>query len=260
MTTKTMSGVTVKDADKGLVSAVFSTFGTLEDAIAGKDVIDKDADITLPGAIKDGMEVVISAYQHQSHYGALPVGKGVIRTTNAEAIIDAQFFLSTAAGRDTFEVVKELGPLQEWSYSLHNVVRKSAEVNGRPVSVIEEIGLIKEVSPVLIGAGVQTRTLVAKGLKFNEEGDAVLAAVNTYLDRAGEVMALRGAKGRSLGQESKSFLEGLDAALVKLHGLLEDDAAPADVDIPEELDAAVKAAHLAHLRASLFSSLPAKEA
>ena len=36
--------------------------------------VDKDGDLTLPGAIKDGMEVVISAYQHQSHYGALPVG------------------------------------------------------------------------------------------------------------------------------------------------------------------------------------------
>lgn len=246
---KTFSGVTVKDADKGQVSAVFSTF----------DVVDKDGDLTLPGAIKDGTEVVISAYGHQSHYGQLPVGKGVIRTTKTEAILDGQFFLNTTAGRETFEVVKELGPLGEWSYSLHDVTRKSSEVDGRYVSIIEDIALIKEVSPVLIGAGVNTRTLVAKGLKFNEEGDAVLAALDAYLERAGEVMALRSAKGRTLNDENTTVLKGIDASLVKLRDLLTDPA-PAAVDIPEELSAALKAAHAAHLRRELFSSVPAKEA
>lgn len=248
---KTISGVTVKDAEKGTVSAVFSTF----------DVIDKDGDLTQPGAIKDGMEVVISAYQHGSHSGALPVGKGVIRTTKKEAILEGQFFLNTAGGRETFEVVKELGALQEWSYSLHNVTRKSVEEDGRRYWVIEDIGLIKEVSPVLIGAGVDTRTLVAKGLKFNEEGDAVLAAVKSYLDRADEVVVLRGAKGRPpLAEDSRSLLTEIDESLVKLRGLLTAKSAPADEDIPEELTAAVKEVHTAFLRQSLFSSLPAKEA
>lgn len=247
---KTISGVEVKDAEKGQVSAVFSTF----------NVVDKDGDLTLPGAIKDGMEVVISAYGHQSHYGALPLGKGVIRTTKTEAILDSQFFLDTTHGADAFKVVKNLGPLQEWSYSLHNVTRKSQEIDGQMVSIIEDIGLIKEVSPVLIGAGVNTRTLVAKGLKFTEEGDAVLAAVKSYLDRAGEVMALRGAKGRpQLGEESTALLTELADALKQLDDLLTDPA-PAGEGIPEELTAAVKAAHDAHLRAELFSSLTAKEA
>lgn len=246
---KTISGVTVKDADAGTVSAVFSTF----------NVVDKDGDLTLPGAIKDGMEVVISAYGHQSHFGALPAGKGVIHTTKTEAILDGQFFLNTTAGRETFEVVKELGQLQEWSYSLHDVTRKSSEVDGQHISILENIGLIKEVSPVLRGAGVDTRTLVAKGLKFNEEGDAVMAAVKSYLDRAGEVMALRGAKGRTLGQESADLVKEIDDALVQLRGLLSDQA-PAESDLSEELSAVVKEAHFAFLRQSLFSSLPAKEA
>lgn len=249
---KTISSVEIKDADKGIVSAVFSTF----------NVVDKDGDLTLPGAIKNGTEVVISAYGHQSHYGALPLGKGVIRTTKTEAILDGQFFMDTTHGADAFKVVKSLSEsdLQEWSYSLHNVTRKSVEEDGRRYWVIEDIGLIKEVSPVLIGAGVDTRTLVAKGLKFTEEGDAVLAAVKSYLDRAGEVMALRGAKGRpQLGEESTALLTELDDALKQLHGLLTDPATAGE-DIPEELTAAVKAAHDAHLRAQLFSSLPAKEA
>lgn len=250
---KTISNVEIKDADKGQISAVFSTF----------NVVDKDGDLTLPGAIKDGTEVVISAYGHQSHYGALPLGKGVIRTTKTEAILDGEFFMNTTHGADAFKVVKALSEgdtnLQEWSYSLHNVTRKSVEEDGRRYWVIEDIGLIKEVSPVLIGAGVDTRTLVAKGLKFTEEGDAVMAAVKSYLDRAGEVMALRGAKGRTLGDDTQSLIKDLDESLVKLRGLLT-DSATADQDIPEDLTAAVKAAHSAHLRAELFSSLPAKEA
>ena len=250
---KTLNSVTVKDASKGEISAVFSTF----------NVIDKDGDLTLPGAIKDGQEVVISAYGHQSHYGALPLGKGVIRTTDTEAILDGHFFMDTTHGADAFKVVKALSEgetsLQEWSYSLHNVTRKSVEEDGRRYWVIEDIGLIKEVSPVLIGAGVDTRTLVAKGLKFSEEGDAVVAAVDAYLDRAGEVMALRGAKGRTLSDETKGVLEGLDVSLVKLRDLLTDPA-PAEVDLPEELAASVKAAHDAYLRRDLFSSVPAKEA
>jgi hypothetical protein len=249
-THKTITGVTVKDADKGLVEAVFATF----------NVVDRDGDLTLPGAIKDGTEVVISAYGHRSHSGKLPVGKGVIRTTDTQAILEGQFFLKTSGGRDTFEVVKELGELQEWSYSLQDVTWKSSEVDGQYISILEEIGLIKEVSPVLIGAGIDTRTISAKGLKFTEEGDAVVAAVKSYLERAGEVMALRGAKGRpQLGEESRALVKELDDALTKLRGLLTDPAS-AEIDIPEELTAAVKAAHAAHLRQSLFSSLPAKEA
>jgi hypothetical protein len=242
---KTISGVTVKDATKGEVSAVFSTF----------NVVDKDGDLTLPDAIKDGMEVVISAYGHQSHYGALPVGKGVIRTTKTEAILDGQFFMNTTHGRDTFEVVKELGGTQEWSYSLHNVTSKTEERDGQVVNVLENIGLIKEVSPVLIGAGVNTRTLVAKGLKFSEEGDAVLAAINSYLDRAGEVVVLRGAKGRSpLADESRSLLTEIDESLVKLRDLLNAKSAPADEDI-DETPEDIKAIAADLLRAELFSNL-----
>ena len=246
---KTISGVTVKDADAGTVSAVFSTF----------DVIDKDGDLTQPGAIKDGMEVVISAYGHQSHYGALPVGKGVIRTTKTEAILEGQFFMDTTHGADAFTVVKELGALQEWSYSLHNVTRKSVEEDGRRYWVIEDIGLIKEVSPVLIGAGVDTRTLVAKGLKFNEEGDAVVAAVKSYLDRAGEVMALRGAKGRELSDESKSHIEEIDELLTKARDLLTAESAPVDPDIPAETLTKAQDAFAAWLRNECAPNL-AKEA
>lgn len=242
---KTIGGVTVKSAEKGEVSAVFSTF----------NVIDKDGDVTLPGAIPDGLEVVISAYGHQSHFGALPAGKGIIRTTETEAILEGQFFMATEAGRDTFEVVKELGGLGEWSYSLHDVKSHYGEFDGQQANFLESI-FVKEVSPVLRGAGVNTRTLVAKGLKFSEEGDAVLAAVDAYLERASEVVVLRAAKGRPpLSAESTEFLAGLDEALVKLRDLLDVKADESAEATPEEIPEDIAAIAVEARRRDLFSNL-----
>lgn len=162
---KSFAGLTIKSAAQGTVSAVFSTF----------NVVDKDGDVTLPGAIKDGAEVVISAYQHGSHAelgGKLPVGRGVIRTTADEAILEGKFFLNTTHGRDTFETVKELGNLGEWSYSLHDVEAEFGELNGQMVQFLKAIR-VKEVSPVLIGAGVGTRTLATKSAAGDDLDDVL---------------------------------------------------------------------------------------
>ena len=159
---KQMSGIVVKAADKGQVTAIFSRFNE----------IDKDGDVTLPGAIQDGAEVVISAYGHRSHDGMLPVGKGVIRTTETEAVLHGQFFMDTTAGRETFEVVKQLGPLGEWSYSLHNVKASRGQFDGKDVQFLESI-FVKEVSPVLIGAGVNTRTVGVKAHRPDQEENVV---------------------------------------------------------------------------------------
>lgn len=240
---KSFTGVTIKDADKGLITAVFSTF----------DVIDSDGDVVLPGAIKDGTEVVISAYGHESHWGALPVGKGVIRTTDTEAILHGQLFLDTTHGLDTFRTLKGLGDLGEWSYSLQDVTSHRGEKDGRPANFLEYIRKIKEVSPVLMGAGINTRTLAAKsGLKFSEEGEAVLADLDRFLDRAAEVKTLRAAKGRQLGAESTTVLTAAQKALTKLADLLHAEApeAPDEPDIDD-----LKSIRAAHLRRDLFSNL-----
>lgn len=156
-TTKTFSGIEIKSAAAGTVRAVFATFAT----------IDHDGDVILPGALTNGAEVVISAYGHQSHVGALPVGKGRVVTTTTEAILDGEFFLDTTAGRDTFTTVKNLGPLGEWSFSLHDVVSERGTWKGEPANLLKSIR-VKEVSPVLMGAGINTRTLAAKSRHTDE--------------------------------------------------------------------------------------------
>ncbi len=150
MNTKSFN-VTIKNADRGEVTAIFSTF----------NVIDSDGDVTLPGAFEDGVEVPISAYGHASWQGALPVGKARIRQTDTQAILEGQFFMNTAAGRDTFTVVKELGDLGQWSYGFDVIEQSFGEFNGRQVRFLERVR-VHEVSPVLVGAGVGVRTLAAK--------------------------------------------------------------------------------------------------
>ncbi|MGL5910382.1 MAG: HK97 family phage prohead protease [Phycicoccus sp.] len=150
---KSLSRVELKAGDRGEVAAVFATF----------DVVDKDGDVTVPGAFTDGEEVLISSYQHTSWQGSLPVGKGTIRTTKSEAILDGQFFMDTSAGRDTFAVVKALGERQQWSYGFDVVDAAPGVYDGRDVQILKRLK-VHEVSPVLIGAGVNTRTLATKAL------------------------------------------------------------------------------------------------
>ncbi|TCO47307.1 HK97 family phage prohead protease [Actinocrispum wychmicini] len=217
--------VEVKDPDRGEVTAVFATL----------DTIDADGDVTVPGAFTDGAPVRISAYGHTTWQGVLPVGKGVIRTTDREAILDGQFFLDTAAGRDTFAVVKQMGDLQEWSYGYDPVTFSYGEQDGRPVRFLEGI-TVHEVSPVLRGAGVDTRTLAVKNgpMSFGDEARAVLAAISSLTERAADVVAKRQAKGKGLGAQSIELLAQVDTELARLGSLLTEPEIPPDTDVQRE--------------------------
>lgn len=163
---KHFGDVEIKNESKGEFSAVFATY----------NVVDKDGDVTVPGAFTDGDEVIVSAYGHESWSGVLPVGKARLRTTSTEAIAEGKFFLDTSHGRDTFETVKQLGPLGQWSYGYDVVESDRGDFNGKQVRYLRRMK-VHEVSPVLIGAGVNTRTLATK--QATEGAPAMdVAAVN----------------------------------------------------------------------------------
>jgi Caudovirus prohead serine protease len=150
--------VKVVDEGKGQVEAVFSRL----------NVIDKDGDVTRPGAFGE-QKVRISAFNHQSWNDELPIGKGTIHETDAEAILKGQFFMETTKGRETFLTIKELGDLMEWSYGFDILERAEGkwpdgDENGQNVRFLDKLK-VHEVSPVILGAGVDTRTLSAKGDK-----------------------------------------------------------------------------------------------
>jgi hypothetical protein len=186
--TKSLTGVKIKDAEKGEVEAVFSTF----------HVKDSDGDVTLPDAFEDGQPVALGAYGHGSYlYGAPPVGKGVIRNGDTEAVLAGQFFLNTQAGREMFETVKELGPLQEWSFSYDILESEDGEVDGEKVQVLKKLK-VHEVSPVLLGAGVNTRTLAVK-----KEAPALSAELERVLGDVAKVTARVKAFGSQSAKEGR---------------------------------------------------------
>lgn len=191
------------DAAEGSFRAVFSRF----------NVIDHDGDVTLPGAFPEGKVVPVSAYGHRSWDGALPVGKGVIGQDEDAAWIDGRFFLDTSGGLDTYRTVKALADAQtgaagqEWSYGFDVLDSESAQREGREVRVLRALDP-HEVSPVLLGAGIDTALVAIKShsLPFSAEAETALAAVTAFADRAKSLADLRAKDGRPLSIERRADL------------------------------------------------------
>jgi hypothetical protein len=157
---KLAHGVEIKSADKGEVSAVIATL----------NVRDLDGDVATEDTFTEGEEVVISSYNHASMHGvSLPVGKGKIRVTPAEAILDGKFWIENMPeARSAFEVVKQMGAQQEWSYGYKVLEAEPGVFDGESVQFLKRVQVF-EGSPVIRGAGIGTRTLNVKGLKDPEQ-------------------------------------------------------------------------------------------
>lgn len=197
----------LKSGNTGEFRAVFATFNT----------IDHDGDVTRPGAFKAGTEVIIGSWGHKT--ADLPVGKGLIVSDEREAAVEGEFFLDTQPGRDTYQTVKNLGSLGEWSYVF--TVQKSSfgQHDGREVRFLEDLA-VYSVDPVLAGAGIDTRTTDIKSLGFLEHGESVAQQVGEYLDRVKQRSAIRGAEGRSLSAANVASLGELAESLKRLSGEL----------------------------------------
>jgi HK97 family phage prohead protease len=181
------------DAPEGSIQAMFSVF----------NVVDESFHVVMPSFFKDGQEVVMAAWGH--NWGSLPVGKGVIRVESEGAVFDGQFFLNTQAGREHYETVKAVGPLQEWSFGFRVLEARPGEFDGQEVLFLMR-GEIFEVSPVLIGDNRETMTLDVKSLnvgqeiKFDEVSkkafiennrDLVDAMIDKAIDSASSIMAVK---------------------------------------------------------------------
>lgn len=204
----------LKASAEGEFRAVFATL----------NVVDHDGDVTRPGAFKDGAEVIVGSWGHKT--ADLPVGKGVIRTNEREAVVEGAFFLDTQPGKDTYQTVKNLGPLGEWSYVFSVQKQSFGEEGGRPVRFLEDIKVFS-VDPVLAGAGIDTRTtdIKSRDLTFLEHSEEVQELVEEFVARAKERSAIREKEGRVLStanvERLKSIAESLRGASGELEKLLE---------------------------------------
>lgn len=224
--------------------------GSFTARIATLNVIDEDGDITKPGAFPKNKTVIVSAYQHGSWMGELPVGKAVIREQGDEVLADGQFNLNTVTGREHYQTAKFSPELVQWSYGYEVKEWEHSEIDGNKVRIIKKVEPF-EISPVILGAGVNTGLVAIKaqpqdkgelqkeppefhseGITYLNQAETALAAVIDLIDRTKSLADLRRKEGRILStanrQRMKELLGALTLVASDLQKLL--DATEPDAD------------------------------
>ena len=151
-----------EDSDStGFVRARFATL----------DVVDAYSTIMARGAFGE-QDVLLSNYNHDvwgtgglfsgGTPGGAPIGRGRIYESGEDAIFEGTFNLSMSTGKDTYESVKMAAELQEWSFGFYVMDYDEVEIEGVEYERFTKMD-VREVSPVLAGAGVNTGTLDIRG-------------------------------------------------------------------------------------------------
>lgn len=153
--------VQLKAERPGALKAVFATF----------DVVDNDGDVTRPGAFAVGAKVPIAGVGH--NWDTPTIGGGTVMADEKSAWIDGVLNLEMQSATEhwksiKFDVDQEINR-QEYSYAYDVLKGHSArpdEIKRWPGAkrVLESLA-VHEVSPVLLGAGIGTGTLLVKGRK-----------------------------------------------------------------------------------------------
>jgi hypothetical protein len=204
-----LESLEIKDEAKGEIEAIVATLG----------VVDRDKEVILTDAIKSGSKVKMSSYAHDivpgifGGGGKIPVGKGTVHVEKDKLIFRGKCFMGTERGRETFEVLKEMGKDQEWSIGFQIIgtelpdetwQKRGAELMLTKIEVFE-------VSPVLIGAGLGTQTVAAKSIKdtvkeavkeVDEEAERTKAEAEAAQRKADEELATKKAADEAAAAEA----------------------------------------------------------
>ena len=217
MLTKGHSGTLLKaldDAGRGLA------------VIATLNVKDKDNDITLKGAFGDNQVVkIVPAH----NWGHVPLGKATIREDGDLVLADFQLNLDVPAAKDWHSALKfdlsEGTPIQEWSYGF--TILESEMSEGSTDSRVRILKSLKvhEISPVVVGAGEGTRTVILKEAKHGgtlaQHLADVQAEVDRVIERCEEVKVLRMADGKDLSESRRADLHDVKVSLEAMGDLAE---------------------------------------
>lgn len=102
---------------------------------------------------------------------AMPFGKARIFEQGGEALAELNLNLDTQAGKDWHSTLKfDLAtgePVQEWSYGYQVLDSVKEQRAGKTVRVLKRLD-VDEISPVIRGAGVGTRTLSMKSAELKD--------------------------------------------------------------------------------------------
>ena len=168
MQIKSMTIKSMDEAGKGLAE------------LATLSAVDNDGDTYERGAFgwkAGGHQWAMMVPAHNRR--AIPFGKARLFEEGDTAFAELNLNLKTTSGRDWHEALLfDLAtgePVQEWSYG-YNIVDMDYRVSGSSrVRVLKKLD-VDEVSPVLRGAGIGTRTISIKGAKLRDDHFAGLIA------------------------------------------------------------------------------------
>jgi HK97 family phage prohead protease len=194
--------LSVKEIDEaGVITAEFATLG----------VKDHDGDVTLPGAFGEQEVVMLPAHD----WSSVPVGKGTTSEKDDKALAHLQMNLEIPTAQEWYSALKfdlEKGkPLQQWSYGFDVLEASHGEHEGEQVQFLKSLK-VHEVSPVLVGAGIDTRTVGVKGQSITMADhlkvvDELLEESRVVLERAKTVATMRASRGRGPSQTTRDALK-----------------------------------------------------
>lgn len=193
-------------SEDGSGSAVFATLG----------VVDHDGDLTIAGAFGDQVAKFVGAH----NWGEPSIGGVKIREEGNLAIADFKINLEMTNGQEWYKSLKfnfDNGIPQEFSYGF-DVEKFSFKQEGSAnVRVLEQMK-VHEVSPVMVGAGINTHLRSMKNSRsMDDHFETVLFEIEDFMSRANAHIALRTKQDRNpLSQTMKERLNMLSGRLTEL--------------------------------------------
>ena len=192
--------------------------GTGTAQIATLNIEDLDGDVTLPGAFGKQDAKMVPAHD----WSHVPLGKASIHEKGDEVLADFKLNLSIEAARDWHESLKfdiaNGPPIQEWSYGFAIEEASFGDFEGHEVRFLKKLK-VREISPVLVGAGVGTRTVAIKSaegpesLKLADHIAQAMQAIEAVAERCKKIQTVREADGHDLSPDRYAELEGMEKAL-----------------------------------------------
>ena len=212
--------------------------GTVVAQIATLNVVDRDGDVTLPGAFDPKAHQRISLYNHSSAgmFGSrLPVGIGSIEEAGDKVIFTGQINLALADGQELHKALQfdaMHGTPSEWSYGFRILEAGEGEHEDQKVRFLKQLDVF-EVSPVILGAGIGTETVAVKsGTPITEHAAAVESTLAGFVERVEARAKARAAEGRPLSFQNRVTLRAMVESVSALKASIE-AALESDVVTPE---------------------------
>lgn len=228
-------------------------FGTFEGYGSTFGNVDEGGDVILKGAFAEAIPAFLER-------GFVPVGHDwlglPIATIDAakeddEGLFFKASFHSTQAAQDARTVMRERmerGKFVGLSIGYLPDYAEGVEYREDGVRVLKKIKELAEISFVTVPMNREAGVAAVKSMTFHDEGDAVLAAVKSLVERAESLAGLRVKEGRTLSSANRGRLSEISGQMRAASEAL--DAILAETD-PDKDKPKVAPAELYRMRARL---------